>query len=115
MARMRCCGARRRPARRSRPWVRRPGTGTGRPSRVEHVEIPIARLGKELDGLRIVQLSDVHIGETLRAPWLRRVVERVNALKPDLVAITGDLIDGSVAALRSEVAPLRELTAREGV
>jgi predicted MPP superfamily phosphohydrolase len=83
--------------------------------RIEHVEIPIARLGKELDGLRIVQLSDVHISETLRAPWLRRVVERVNALEPDIVAITGDLIDGSVAALRSEVAPLRELSAREGV
>jgi uncharacterized protein len=82
--------------------------------RVERVEIPIVGLGKELDGLRIVQLSDVHVSETLREPWLRRVVEQVNALSPDVVAITGDLVDGSVARLRAEVAPLRDLKATHG-
>ena len=84
-------------------------------AKVEKVRVPIANLGKAMDGLRIVQISDVHIGETLDGAWLRRVVEQVNALDPDVVAITGDLVDGPVAKLRGDVAPLAELKAREGV
>lgn len=85
------------------------------PARIEQVEVPMARLGPALDGLRIVQISDLHIGETLRRPFLERVVREVNALQPDIVAITGDLVDGSVARLRDEVAPLQELRAPQGV
>src|SRR5205814_7961011 len=58
---------------------------------------------------------DIHIGDTLDGRFLRRVVDQVNALKPDLIAVTGDLIDGSVAQLRDEVACLSELKAPRGV
>lgn len=82
---------------------------------VKEVEVRLARLPLEADGVRIVQLSDVHIGPTLDGAWLTGIVERVNALAPDLVVITGDLVDGSVAELRDQVAPLAALRARHGV
>lgn len=81
---------------------------------VKRVEVPVAGLPRSLDGLRIVQITDVHIGPTLRGAWLRRVVETINGLNPDLVAITGDLVDGPVAALRPHVAVLGELKSRHG-
>jgi uncharacterized protein len=62
-----------------------------------------------------VQLSDVHIGPTIDGAWLRGIVDRVNALEPDMVAITGDLVDGSVAELAAHVAPLADLRAKHGV
>lgn len=71
----------------------------------KRVEVRLARLPARFDGYRIVQLSDLHIGPTLNRRWLEGIVERTNALSPDLVAITGDLVDGSVDELRSEVAP----------
>lgn len=82
--------------------------------RVERLTVPITGLGKAFDGLRIVQITDVHIGDTLDRRFLRRVVDQVNALKPDLIAVTGDLIDGSVASLREEVAALGELKSSRG-
>ncbi len=85
----------------------------GRP-RLERVRVRIAGLPEAFRGLRIVQLSDLHIGPTLRRDFLERVVEQVNALEPDVVAITGDLVDGSVSALADEVAPLSKLSARHG-
>lgn len=81
---------------------------------VERVEVPLAGLGRGLEGLRVVQLSDVHIGESLDRRFLQRVVDRVNALAPDVVVITGDLVDGDVDALREEVEPLRQLRAAMG-
>ena len=63
----------------------------------------------------IVQLTDVHIGWTLGADFARTVVDKVNALSPDLIVLTGDLVDGHVRELAAEVEPLRELTARDGV
>ena len=68
-----------------------------------------------LSGYRIVQLSDIHIGPTLGATFARQITERVNALHPDLIVITGDLVDGSVPELASEVAPLAALQANDGV
>ena len=82
---------------------------------VKEVAVRLPRLPAGLDQLRVVQLTDVHIGPTLHGPWLRQVVAQVNALEPDIVAITGDLVDGSVASLREHVAPLRDLRARHGV
>ena len=82
--------------------------------RVERVEVTLKRLPRSLDGFRIVQISDLHIGPTLGRHWLAGVVDRVNRLKPDLVAITGDLVDGSVSQLQTEVAPLAALKARYG-
>jgi uncharacterized protein len=87
----------------------------GRRVVVRRVAVPLGKLPLALDGLTIVQLSDVHIGPTIGKRFLGRVVDRVNALEPDVVAITGDLVDGSVARLAPHVAPLAQLRARHGV
>lgn len=86
-----------------------------RPVAVRSILVSLARLPKSLSGFRIVQISDLHIGPILGARWLGAVVERVNMLSPDLVAVTGDLADGSVEDLRLDVAPLARLHARHGV
>jgi predicted MPP superfamily phosphohydrolase len=82
---------------------------------VRRVRIPFARLPASGDGYTIVQLTDVHIGPLLGERFARRVVDRVNALAPDLIVLTGDLVDGRVAELRRHVAPLGDLRARDGV
>lgn len=82
---------------------------------VRRVPVALPRLPESLAGYRMVQLSDLHIGPTLGRDWVQRLVERVNALEPHAVVITGDLIDGSVARLRDHVAPLGDLVARDGV
>ncbi|WP_370645232.1 metallophosphoesterase [Corallococcus sp. EGB] len=84
-------------------------------ARVERTTVALKDLGPGLEGLRVVQLSDVHVGPTLDGVWLQRVVDQVNALKPDLVAITGDLVDGSVDELRDQMTPLASLKAPLGV
>jgi predicted MPP superfamily phosphohydrolase len=72
-------------------------------------------LPKELDGTTIVQLSDVHVGPTRGRDFVRQIVERANSLGPDVIAITGDLVDGSVRQLREQIEPLSELRAKHGV
>ncbi|MCE9668942.1 metallophosphoesterase [Myxococcus stipitatus] len=89
-------------------------TARGR-AKVERVTVPVEGLGEGLRGLKVVQISDIHVGPTLDGRWLRRVVEQVNALAPDVVAVTGDLVDGDVGTLREEVRPLAELRASLGV
>ena len=79
------------------------------------VEIGLARWPRALDGFRIVQISDVHIGPILGRDFSELLVRRVNALDPDLVAITGDLVDGDAELLAADVAPLAGLRARHGV
>ncbi|CAN5908196.1 hypothetical protein BH11MYX3_BH11MYX3_49450 [soil metagenome] len=79
------------------------------------VEIKLAKLPKELDGFSIVQLSDLHVGMTIDRTFVQRVVDRANALKPDLFVLTGDLVDGQVEDLRDETAPLGKLVANHGV
>ncbi len=79
------------------------------------VEVHLAKLPRELDGFTIVQLSDLHAGMTIGREFVERVVARANALAPDLIALTGDLIDGKVEDLRDDVAPLAELRAPHGV
>lgn len=86
----------------------------GRSLVVKRVEIPLAKLPSALDGLSIVQLSDVHVGPTIGRAFIERMVATANGLAPDVVAITGDLVDGSVEALSHHVAPLAQLTARHG-
>jgi predicted MPP superfamily phosphohydrolase len=86
-----------------------------RPPELRRVEIHLARWPARLDGFRIVQLSDIHIGPILDGEFARALVERVSALSPDLVVVTGDLVDGAVKRLRQEVAPLRDLHGRLGV
>jgi uncharacterized protein len=80
----------------------------------KEVPVKMARLPKELSGLSIVQLTDVHVGPTIRKRFIEHIVEKTNALKPDLVAITGDLVDGGVDSLRDAVAPLTTLKSRYG-
>ncbi|MDO5057827.1 MAG: metallophosphoesterase [Lautropia sp.] len=82
---------------------------------VKRLEVPIAGLDPALDGFRLVQLSDLHASRLLQRPWMQAVVDRTNALAPDLIVITGDLVDGSVSARQDDVAPLRELRAVYGV
>jgi predicted MPP superfamily phosphohydrolase len=82
---------------------------------LERVTVPLRRLPEALSGFRVVQVSDLHIGPTLGRGWLAQVVASINATDPDIVVITGDLVDGSVAELRAEVAPLADLKAKHGV
>jgi predicted MPP superfamily phosphohydrolase len=84
-------------------------------ARVVEVSVPIAGLPEALAGFSIVQISDIHIGSTIKGGYLEAIVGRVNGLKPDLVALTGDLVDGSVERLAGDVAPLGRLSARHGV
>jgi predicted MPP superfamily phosphohydrolase len=80
-------------------------------------EIPVIlnRLPRSLSGFRLVVLSDLHLGPTLGADFTRRVVAQANALRPDAVAIVGDLIDGPVRFVGPDVRPLADLKARHGV
>jgi predicted MPP superfamily phosphohydrolase len=87
----------------------------GRRVIVRRVAVPLGKLPPGMHGTTIVQLSDVHVGPTIGRRFLSRVVDRVNALEPDVVAITGDLVDGSVLRLARHVAPLGRLRARHGV
>jgi uncharacterized protein len=82
---------------------------------VVDVEVPLAKLPGALDGFTIVQLSDLHIGLTIDRAFVQKVVDHANSLSPDLIALTGDLVDGRVADLRDEAAPLGQLRARHGV
>ena len=84
-----------------------------RPTVVE-VSVPISDLPPEFEGFRIVQISDIHTGPTIKRDYVQIVSEQVNRLEADLIAFTGDLVDGSVAALRNDVAPLKELSAPHG-
>jgi uncharacterized protein len=84
-----------------------------RPRLVE-VDIPIAHLPASLHGFSIAQISDVHVGPTIRRGFVERLVERVNGLHADVVAVTGDLVDGSVRELSAHTAPLSGLAARHG-
>ena len=82
---------------------------------VSRVEIPVENLPDALAGLRIVQISDLHVGPTIKGPFVERVVARVNELHPDLIAFTGDLADGTVERLGPHTAALARLTAPLGV
>lgn len=85
------------------------------PPGTRRVEITIEGWPAELDGFRIVQISDVHIGPLLGASFAAEVTRRVLALRPDLVVMTGDLVDGNAELLRDDVAPFADLEAPHGV
>lgn len=85
------------------------------PPRLRRERFEIARWPAALDGFRIVQISDLHIGPILGRSFAADLVRRVNALEPDLIAVTGDLVDGSARLLADEVAPFAGLRARHGV
>ena len=76
---------------------------------VRRVDIAVEGLAPELDGFRIVQISDLHAGPTMRLAYIQRVVDMTKELAPDLIALTGDIVDGSVTRLAPHVAPLEAL------
>ena len=82
---------------------------------LKDVEIRIRNLPAAFDGYRLLQLSDLHASRLFPASWVRAVVERSLALQVDLVVVTGDFIDGTVAARRKDVESLRDLRAPDGV
>lgn len=81
---------------------------------VVRVDVPIVGLPATLHGFTVAQISDIHVGPTIRRAYVQRIVARVNALGADMVAITGDLVDGRVDELRQHVAPLSGLTSTHG-
>jgi predicted MPP superfamily phosphohydrolase len=85
-----------------------------RRARVRHVDIAIAGLPAALNGFSIAQISDLHVGPTIKRNYLERVVDAVNDLRADMIAVTGDLVDGSVRELSRHTEPLARLTARHG-
>lgn len=84
-----------------------------RPSIVE-IKIPVLDLPRALHGFSIAQISDIHVGSTIKRGFVESIVRRVNELEADLIAVTGDLVDGSVQQLAAHTAPLADLTARHG-
>ncbi len=82
---------------------------------VKRVEVALQRLPPSLDGTRIVQMCDMHVGGLLGRQFVERVVRTANALTPDLIAVVGDLVDGTIEQLRPALAPLANLRARHGV
>jgi predicted MPP superfamily phosphohydrolase len=85
---------------------RRPG--------IVNIDVPIDRLPADFDGFRIVQITDIHAGLTVKRDWVETIAREADALRPDLIAFTGDLADGTVGHLREDVAPLGELAAPYG-
>jgi predicted MPP superfamily phosphohydrolase len=82
---------------------------------LKDIEVGIHRLPRQFDGYTILQLTDLHISRLFPASWARAVVERSNKLGVDLIAITGDLIDGTLDARRADIESLRDLKATDGV
>ena len=82
---------------------------------LKDIEVGIRGLPRQFDGYTILQLTDLHISRLFPASWARAVVERSNKLGVDLIAITGDLIDGTLDARRADIEPLRDLRATDGV
>jgi predicted MPP superfamily phosphohydrolase len=81
---------------------------------IANVTVPLKNLPPAFDGFRIVQITDIHAGLTIGREWIAAVTEEVAALSPDLIVLTGDLVDGSVPNLREDVEPLAGLQAPNG-
>lgn len=82
--------------------------------RIKHVKVSIDHLPASFNGLKILQLSDIHIGQTIKRDFSELLVEISNSLNPDIVVLTGDLVDGSVHQLGDEVEPFKKMKAPMG-
>lgn len=82
---------------------------------VRQIEVPLSKLPPAFDGFTILQLSDLHLDLVHGRDWLEKVVKRANGLQADLIAITGDLAEGSVAQFGHDAEPIRDLVAPHGV
>ena len=88
--------------------------GVLRGPKVKRVTVPLAKLPRAAHGYRIAVVSDVHLGPVLGRGFAQKVVDTINATQPDLIAVVGDLVDGSVKDLGPAAAPLAQLRARHG-
>ncbi|AVV40876.1 metallophosphoesterase [Streptomyces sp. ID05-04B] len=88
--------------------------GVLRGPRVKRVTVPLAKLPRAAHGYRIAVVSDIHLGPVLGRGFAQKVVDTINATQPDLIAVVGDLVDGSVKDLGPAAAPLSQLRARHG-
>jgi hypothetical protein len=85
-----------------------------RTAAVVNVDVPVADLAPGLEGFTIAQISDIHVGSTIKRKFVEAIVRRVNGMNADMVAITGDLVDGSVRDLAHDTEPLARLESRHG-
>jgi predicted MPP superfamily phosphohydrolase len=81
---------------------------------LKKVIVPIKNLPKEFNGFTIAQFCDIHVGPTVKQKYLKTIVDEINKLNADLIAFTGDLVDGSVSYLKKDVEPCKELSAPYG-
>ncbi len=81
---------------------------------IKEITVPVVDLPEAFSGFRIVQITDIHAGLTVKRDFIETIVEMVNELSPDIIAFTGDLADGSVAHLRKDVEPLKRMRAKYG-
>ncbi|MET8854777.1 metallophosphoesterase [Streptomyces sp. NPDC004579] len=88
--------------------------GVLRGPRVKRVTVPLAKLPRSAHGFRIAVVSDIHLGPVLGRGFAQKVVDTINSTQPDLIAVVGDLVDGSVKNLGPAAAPLAGLRARHG-
>lgn len=88
--------------------------GVLRGPRVKRVTVPLAKLPRGAHGFRIAVVSDIHLGPILGRAHTQRIVDTINSTQPDLIAVVGDLVDGSVKNLGPAVEPLAGLEAPHG-
>ena len=77
-------------------------------------DIYLKNLPDAFENFSIAQISDLHVGPTIKRPYVEDVLEKISRLNPDLIAVTGDLVDGSVKYLKSELQPLKDMIAFNG-
>ena len=85
-----------------------------RRARVVDIDVPIVNLPSALHGFTIAQISDIHVGPTIKRNYVDAIVDAVNDLQPDLIAVTGDIVDGTVRELASHTEPLKRLASKHG-
>ncbi|MFE4604573.1 metallophosphoesterase [Kitasatospora indigofera] len=88
--------------------------GVLRGPRLKQVTVPLAKLPVRADDYRIAVVSDIHLGPILGRAHTQRIVDTINGARPDLIAIVGDLVDGTVPELGRDAEPLAQLRAKDG-
>ena len=82
---------------------------------LHNIDIPIFNLSPEVEGLKIAQFTDLHVGPTIKRHFVQSVVDQINGLEADIIVCTGDLVDDLVPNIRDDVAPIKDLYAPKGV
>lgn len=82
---------------------------------LHNIDIPIFNLSPEVEGLKIAQFTDLHVGPTIKRHFVQSVINQINGLEADIIVCTGDLVDDLVPNIRDDVAPIKDLYAPKGV